>query len=400
MGHHRKQRATLLDPNAPQLRGTHRGAVATLPEPEEAWLAVLGQALPFRATAAIVTLDDTDLSTGPLRRADPHFGNVFRAPLRTQASPAAGADRGDATHRRARRMFNEDGVGDDAPPQEEAAAEEAGALVPPSLADGPSGGEGGAEALIPPDVRQRMDAEAAAAAADGAHGERAVCAFLQQTPFSRIGAQALDVVCFPPHTFRHVVQWAPHVVTDAARVLRPHGVLAVMAQRRARLVGPAEVVADYEAFAEELHAGSSMPEREAEEDGFAGVAFPAGSSVKRRWFTSEFPVATLENLAAYVRSWPEYHAAVSPIADPAEEGVQRRRPLPSGGVADPLEVLLEAIEAFFRHRTGRRYPRDALALEVDTCVITCDSRPSSRRASGGTATLGGVGQRNLPYTSR
>jgi len=79
-----------------------------------------------------------------------------------------------------------------------------------------------------------------------------------------------------------------------------------------------------------------------------------------------------------------------------------RRPLPSGGVADPLEVLLEAIEAFFRHRTGRRYPRDALALEVDTCVITCDSRPSSRRASGGTTatTLGGVGQRNLPYTSR
>jgi hypothetical protein len=333
-----------VDPYGTELRGFTRGPIARLPEPEEVWLAALGAALPFTATAAIVTLDDSDIARAPARRAENHFGTAYTCPLMTAGFSAK------APTRSAGAGGTFSSFSSSTEDTSSAAA------VPPEIA----ARQARAQALAP----MRDD--------DPVALESAIQALLAGSPLQRIHDRALDAVIFAPGTFRQVLPWAPHYVNEAARVLAPHGVLGIVAERRARLVGPQELHEDFEEFKQYLDEHCPSPGTAEEEEGFANVVLPY-SSVKRRWLTSEYPVTSTGALAAYVRSWPQYLAMAAPRpVEGAVPGVVRHDP------ADPLFAFIQTTEAHLAH-LGTSAQR-ALRLEVDFCVVLCDARPSNRPA--------------------
>jgi hypothetical protein len=325
-----------LAAHGPELRGFTRGPTCRVPEPEEAWLAVLGAALPFRASAAVVCLDSSTTSRAPVKRGAAHFRECHACPLMLMSNEV------------------EEGTGETNPAPNAASLESD-------------------RALIPPELRERALQQQAASASDSAMVSPVVSQFLARSPFGRIGDGVMDTVVYLPHTFRQTLPWAEHYITDTARILRPHGVMAIMAESRARLVGPQELVEDFEQFKALLDTACPHAGVWAEEDGFVDMPLPF-SHVQRRAFTSEYPVTSLAALAAYVRSWPQYLEYAAPRQDENEEGVLRGR-------ADPLVAFMDAAKAQLEARGPPGHPANVqtvLRLEVDLCVVTADNRPSNR----------------------
>lgn len=324
------------------LHGLIRGPTCTVPEPDEVWLSVMGAAMPFRTSAAIVTMDDDPVTLRVIERASSHFGHCHPCPLLRTAPSASSAASSPLTPRRI--------VG--------------GAAVD-ARGDGKMDG-----ALVPPDLRSSYDGRNEVATMSDA----VIADLLEASPFQRVSDGALDVVCFGPGTFRQILPWAPHYVTEASRVLRPHGVMAVLAQRKGRLVGPQPLSEDFESMKDEITSACPDSGCDSEEIGFEGIAFPQ-SNVKRRWFTSEYPIPNLSMLAAYVRSWPEYHQYATPAGDEEAIGAMRTR-------QDPLEALLRSIDAHLESLADRngKLPElgSMIRLEVDHCIVTCDTRPSNK----------------------
>lgn len=204
------------------------------------------------------------------------------------------------------------------------------------------------------------------------------------TPLETLAEGSLDIVCFSGNCFATVLEQCAVLISEAHRALRRHGVVAIHGSRRLRVVAPERAVVDYndfsafienEYFKLPISTGTSQryKNRSASvECGHSDIYLPF-PHVKRRWFTSAYRVP-VSHLTGYIRGWETYQAVVKPSRyDGDPPGVRRHRV----GRVDPLQafegLLLESGEE--------------VTVEVDTFVVTCDSRPHN-----GTSAIGdGVG---------
>jgi SAM-dependent methyltransferase len=314
----RRSSAAVVNAFGPALHGARRGPSCTVPEPEELWFAAVAAAVPFRRSLACVTPPSDVASAAVAKRAGVHFTRVVRTPLFTPA------------------------------PKTETHAIAAG--LPPGAAPG---------ALALPDN---------------------VAAAMARSPFQRAPDGEFDAVCFAGGALAHTIRAgvAAHQLSEAHRVLKPHGVVVVMGQRRGRLIGAPELQEDFAAMTRQLVDDGADVAEDSEQVGHADVYLPF-ANVQRRWFTSEYDVPAAA-IADYVRSWRCYHEASAPSMDPADGAAAAPRGVRRAIGADPLEAMLSSIAA-------RRLP--TLRLAVDHFVVTCDNRPINRPSAVGTGANAG-----------
>ncbi|EPY20707.1 hypothetical protein STCU_08871 [Strigomonas culicis] len=330
--------ATLLSPYGAALHGYHRGPQAAFAEPMDVWLTVLSQAVPFYKDVLI--LCPSHYSPRQVqrlwRRARQHLPEAHVAsvppPRATAASVAAAA----AT----------------AAP----ATPTAGALLPHSAAEAPDG-----LALRPPATAN---------------------------PFQRFPAHTFDVLVFAANAFSEPHMGggarAPFYISEAHRVLRPHGVLAVtgstvpahclhvaapryadhqfvqqylraLQQDRLEVLQRLGAALDDAAAAE----GKQAPDRSADvarlrglaaeltaavsreesiASGHADLYFPF-RGVQRRWLTSEFEL-TAAQLAEALRGMPLYQQHRHALAA-AHELLHRRGGRDAAAAAGPPSDFVE-----------------------------------------------------------
>lgn len=179
----------------------------------------------------------------------------------------------------------------------------------------------------------------------------------------------------------------PHMVSVAQRRMHPLGIITFTGQRRLRVVAPQPAAADFDDFLRFIDddasttaaadaalrdaSWSSQRALQRSMDNAHADWYLPFPHVRRRWFESEYEVTPLD-VAAHIRTWPSYQQSRAARHDVASHtlGVIRR-----STIIDPLESLcgLMEVHAAAGGNGGK------LRVQLDSFVITCDSRPLNAR---------------------
>lgn len=322
-------RGAVVDPFGPALQGLRVGPLWYVPEPSELWLALLAAVVPFHQDLLCLTPGaGTATSRGDaiVGRAERH-GGFLRVHRSSFLCPPAHVATSRTTRDSSSSSVNENLL---RVPQGDVALFDSGS-----------------------------------------------------SPLVALPSSHYDCVCFTANSFVGVhcaSSHAAHHLTECHRLLKPHGVLAVMGHGWPRLVANKRVERDFSDFCEHLAAQRTADEARvagALRDAHAEVYFPF-PSVRRKWFTAEY-VVPLEGMLGHIRGWPEYQRMVAPDVR-AEEETGALRCVTAADPLEPLVALLEAYGGVAGTGLGSSEEGDDVTLRcaVDWFLVLCDSRPANK----------------------
>lgn len=329
----------LLSPFGAVLQGSSRGPQASFAEPLDAWLTVLADSVPFYKECLVVC--PSTASAAQVQRVwdrcrehipTAHVGSMAQ---RTQAAPP----RSDISF-------------------SPGAALPAPASLPQSRSTSPA---------VPAAHSALTLSPGNAVAQASSRSTRPLPAL--RSPLEAVTAGSLDLVVLAGNVFAHEMLFdAPWHLSHAHRVLRPHGVVAIVGHAaETEVTAPAWAAEDAGGYLESSHLDAqeclrmaaaaataacegddvapvqalrrAVEVHETLRSGHADVFLPF-PSVRRRWFTSEYAM-TPAALVAHYRAAPLYQALHSPAGELWWRTMQHRQ-----------EAADRAPDSFFVDVTG------------------------------------------------